>query len=118
MNMKEKIKITCLLLSVSLLIWNCKTSEPKEEKPKEYTIAQFMDIVQINGGSFSPDETKVLINSKGTGIFNAYEIDLKSGEKKQLTTSADNAIFGQSYFPDDDRVIYTGDKGGNEITHI
>jgi dipeptidyl aminopeptidase/acylaminoacyl peptidase len=59
-----------------------------------------------------------MINSKATGIFNAYEIDLKSGEQKQLTSSTDNAIFGQSYFPGDDRVIYTSDKGGNEITHI
>lgn len=85
---------------------------------KRYSIAQFMDIVQIGGGAFSPDESKILINSKATGIFNAYEIDLKTGEQKQLTTSTDNAIFSQSYFPTDDRVIFTSDNGGNEITHI
>ncbi|HEY0739867.1 MAG TPA: S9 family peptidase [Chryseosolibacter sp.] len=59
-----------------------------------------------------------MINSKATGIFNAYEINLATGEQKQLTASTDNAIFAQSYFPGDDRVIYTSDKGGNEITHI
>jgi dipeptidyl aminopeptidase/acylaminoacyl peptidase len=97
---------------------SCSVTQQEEKPKKQYSIAQFMDIVQINGGAFSPDETKVLINSKATGIFNAYEIDLKSGEQKQLTTSSDNAIFGESYFPGDDRVLYTSDKGGNEITHI
>ncbi|MCZ8217522.1 MAG: S9 family peptidase, partial [Cyclobacteriaceae bacterium] len=79
---------------------------------------QFMDIVQISGGAFSPDETKLLISSKATGIFNAYEIDIATGEQKALTSSTDNAVFAQSYFPEDGRVLFTSDKGGNEITHL
>ncbi|HEY5824368.1 MAG TPA: prolyl oligopeptidase family serine peptidase, partial [Cyclobacteriaceae bacterium] len=116
--MKKQIQIICLLVVTALLAWNCKTGEPKETKPKEYTIAQFMDIVQINGGSFSPDDSKILISSKATGIFNAIEVDVKTGEQKALTSSTDNAIYGYSYFPKDDRVVYGSDKGGNEITHI
>ena len=81
-------------------------------------MAQFMDIVQINGGSFSADDSKILINSKSTGIFNAVEIDIKTGEQKPVTSSTDNAIFAQGYFPADNRFIYTSDKGGNEIDHI
>src|SRR4051812_26125392 len=116
--MKAKIQIGFLLFAVSLIAWNCKTGEPKETKPKVYTIAQFMDIVQINGGSFSPDDSKILISSKATGIFNAVEVDVKTGEQKALTNSTDNAIAGYSYFPKDDRIVYGSDKGGNEITHI
>jgi dipeptidyl aminopeptidase/acylaminoacyl peptidase len=116
--MKIRLSILCLLLSVSFLVWNCKTTETTEKPPKQYTIAQFMDIVQINGGSFSPDDSKILISSKATGIFNAVEIDVKTGEQKALTNSTDNAIFGYSYFPKDNRVVYGSDKGGNEITHI
>jgi dipeptidyl aminopeptidase/acylaminoacyl peptidase len=116
--MKIRSQIVCPLVVVCFLLWNCKTSEPREEKPKEYTIAQFMDIVQINGGAFSPDESKILISSKATGIFNAVEIDIKTGEQKALTNSTDNAIFALSYFPKDDRVVYGSDKGGDEITHI
>ena len=86
--------------------------------PKKYTIRQFMDIVQITGGAFSPDESKVLISGKETGIFNAEEIDIQTGEKKALTASTTDAIFGLSYFPTDDRVIYTSDQGGNEINHL
>lgn len=104
-------------LALVLLLLSCSTQKEKPEIPA-YTIAQFMDIVQISGGAFSPDETKLLISSKATGIFNAYEIDIATGEQKALTTSADNAIFAQSYFPEDGRVLFTSDKGGNEITHL
>lgn len=112
-NMKKLIYV----LPILILMGAC-SSKPTEQKPKQYTMAQFMDIVQINGGAFSPDETKILINSKATGIFNAVEIDIKTGEQKPLTNSTDNAIFSQSYFPGDARVVYSSDKGGNEIDHI
>jgi dipeptidyl aminopeptidase/acylaminoacyl peptidase len=110
------VRYSFLLLSI-VLIWSCQ-NQPTEQKAKPYTIAQFMDIVQINGGSFSPDETKIMISSKQTGIFNAFEIDIASGESRQLTSSTDNAVYAYSYFPDDNRVLYGSDKGGNEITHM
>lgn len=115
--MKHTIKALFLL---SLIGMTC--CSPKEEeaiaKPAQYTIEQFMDIENINGGAFSPDESKIMINSQSTGIYNAYEIDIASGERTQLTNSDDNAIFARSYMPDNSGFIYTGDKGGNEITHI
>ena len=48
-----------LFASLSLLLLlagmaACKTKE-SEAPPKLYSMAQFMDIVQINGGAFSPD---------------------------------------------------------------
>lgn len=101
---------------VAILVAACSTT--KETPPKQYTIAQFMDIVPINGGAFSADESKIVYNSRATGIFNAYEIDLKTGQEKQLTSSTSNAIFSQSYFPSDDRMLYTSDNGGNEINHL
>jgi dipeptidyl aminopeptidase/acylaminoacyl peptidase len=106
-------------LALALLLFTAACdNKPKETPPKQYSIAQFMDIVQINGGSFSPDDSKVLISSKETGIFNAVEIDIKTGEQKPLTSSTDNAVFAYSYFPKDNRVLYGSDKGGNEITHL
>ena len=79
---------------------------------------QFMDIISINGGSFSPDEKRILINSRETGIFNAVEIDLATGEQKPLTGSTTDAIQALDYFPEDDRFLFISDKGGNEISHI
>jgi dipeptidyl aminopeptidase/acylaminoacyl peptidase len=109
------MKKVCLAL-IAVLVLGCNV--PKEVTTKQYSVNQFMDIVQINGGSFSADESKIVYNSKATGIFNAYEIDLKTRAEKQLTTSTDNAVFSQSYFPNDDRMLYTSDKGGNEINHL
>lgn len=109
------MKNSILFLAVVALV-SC--GKPSEQKPPQYTMAQFMDIVQINGGAFSPDETKIMINSKETGIFNAVEIDIATGAQKALTASTDNAVFSQSYFPNDNRFVYTSDKGGNEINHL
>ncbi len=107
-----------VLIALLLTAAGCNVPQSENVTKQRYTIAQFMDVVQITGGAFSPDDSKILINTKETGIFNAYEIDIASGEKKQLTNSDDNAIFGQSYFPADDRIVFTSDKGGNEITHL
>ena len=107
-----------ILILLSLLVAACAPKEEQTAKPKQYTMAQFMDVVQIAGGAFSPDESKVLISTKETGIFNAYEIDIATGEKKQLTSSTDNAIFANDYFPNGDRILYSSDSGGNEITHL
>lgn len=108
----------CLIILLLLFVAACAPKKEQPPKPKQYTMTQFMDIVQIAGGAFSPDESKVLFSSKETGIFNAYEIDLASGEKKQLTSSPDNATFALGYFPEGNRILYRADSGGNEITHL
>ena len=105
-----------LAVIVAALALSCGT--PEKKVVKQYSIQQFMDIVQINGGAFSPDDSKVMINSKETGIFNAIAIDIKTGEKTPLTNSLDNAINGLSYFPGDERIVFTSDQGGNEINHL
>ncbi len=107
-----------IIILLSLFVAACAPKKEEPVKTKQYTMAQFMDIVQIAGGAFSPDEKKVLFSSKETGIFNAYEIDIATGEKKQLTNSTDNAIFAEDYFPNGDQILYSADSGGNEITHL
>ena len=108
-----------MIVAIILLIVGCQSNQKEEVKPpKRYTISQFMDVVQITGGSFSPDDSKILISSKATGIFNAVAVDVATGEQTPLTSSTDNAVFADSYFPGDNRIIYEQDKGGNEITHL
>src|ERR1051325_5851006 len=109
---------TRLSILLTFVVAACAPTKEQPGKPKQYTMAQFMDVVQITGGAFSPDESKVLFSSKATGIFNAYEVDLKSGETKQLTHSTDNAIFAEDYFPEGGSILYSSDSGGNEITHL
>jgi len=108
-----------LALYITASIFSCSsTDKVVETKPALYTIEQFMNVERVFGSSFSPDETKILINSKLSGIYNAYEIDIATATKTQLTSSTSNAVFGRSYFPEDERIIFTSDQEGNEISHI
>ena len=74
--------------------------------------------VNSRGLGFSADGARILVNSDATGVFNAYAIDRATGALEALTASDDHAIFAQSYFPVDDRILYTYDEGGNELNHI
>jgi len=85
---------------------------------KKYTIEQFFATTRISGASFSADEKRILFNSDTTGIFNAYAIDAAGGKPVALTQSTTDTTFGVSYFPDDDRFLYTRDKGGDENNHL
>jgi dipeptidyl aminopeptidase/acylaminoacyl peptidase len=77
-----------------------------------------MNNVSYNGGSFSHDDMKILVNSNKSGIFNAYEIPVSGGEPRALTNSTGSSIFAISYFPKDDRILYQQDDNGNEILHL
>ena len=68
--------------------------------------------------TFSPDGQSILITSDQSGVFNAYALPLDAGPARPLTTSEDNAVFAVSWFPDDERILYTYDNGGNELNHI
>jgi dipeptidyl aminopeptidase/acylaminoacyl peptidase len=86
--------------------------------PASYTVEQLYENVQYSGAAWSPDGKKLLVNSNASGIYNAYEIPLTGGEPRPLTTSNINSIFGVSYFPADERILYMSDDGGNELTHV
>lgn len=111
------MRIFIVFFFASLILVSCKTAET-EKPPKLYTIEQFMDVKNIFSAGFSGDESKILIGSNETGIYNVFEINLATGETTQLTSSAKESMFPASYFPNDDRVVFTSDKGGNEIDHI
>jgi len=108
----------CLFI-VLLFIISCKNS--KEEKPisyNTYPIEEFYENTRIGGGSFSNDEKKILVSSDQTGIFNLFEIDIESGEKKQVTFSESESFFAVDYVPNSNDILYSADKGGDEIDHI
>ncbi len=85
---------------------------------RQYTIEQFKNTLAVSGGSFSHDETKLLITTDRTGIRNAFSIPVAGGEMRQLTFSDDNSVFALSYFPEDDRFLCLSDREGNELYHI
>ena len=91
---------------------------PAPRQVKQYTIEQFMDTTRITGSSFSPDETQLLFASNKTGIFNVYTVPATGGAPQQLTRSAKESTYAVSYFPNDSRILYTYDSGGNENSHL
>jgi dipeptidyl aminopeptidase/acylaminoacyl peptidase len=112
--MKKNIIIFILTLFVFSI--GCQKSDYKEVK--QYTIEQFMKTEQIAGFSISYDDKMVAYSGNKSGIFNIYSVPTTGGEPVQLTDSKDNSIFILSYFPKDNRILYSSDKGGNEIDHI
>ena len=84
----------------------------------QYTIEQFYKNTAIGGGSFNNEETKLLVSSNETGIFNVFEIDIVTGEKKQRTNSTEESFFAIDEVPNSNSILYSADKGGNENSHI
>lgn len=109
------MKSLCYSLIVAAIISGCDGSG---SEPKKYSMKQFMDNTEMTGVSFSPDGKKLLVSSQASGIFNAVAIDVETGEQKLLTKSTTDAVFAYSYFPADERFIFSRDKGGNEISHL
>ncbi|TPV32959.1 S9 family peptidase [Paucihalobacter ruber] len=114
-------KVIYLLLGITLMA-SCK-NEPKQSENEvttveSYTIEQLMDNEAVNGGSFSHDNSKLLISSNRTGIFNLYTIPVEGGEFTPVTASDSTSIYAISFFPKDDRILFSADGNGDEINHI
>ena len=104
-------------LSSLLLLWaSCQAPEPK--KIVQYGIDLFFQNTSIRGGYFSSDESKIAYTSDASGIYNIYEVDLSSGETSQRTQSEKESLYVLSYIPDSNALLYSADKGGNEISHL
>jgi dipeptidyl aminopeptidase/acylaminoacyl peptidase len=86
--------------------------------PTQYSVADFYGNVEYTGASFSPDGSRILVSSNRSGVFNAYAIPTAGGDAQPLTSSTGNSVFAISYFPADDRILYTSDQGGNELDHL
>lgn len=90
---------------------------------KAYPVAEFFETTNYRmaasaGHAFSPDGRKILISSDQSGVFNVYALPAAGGAPQPLTDSKTNATFAASYFPADERVLFTADQGGDELNHI
>ena len=81
---------------------------------KRYTSAQFMSIVKTSGLAFSSDENRILFTSDASGSLNAWEVSLKDHTQRQLTHSLTDNIHAVSYFPNDERILISRDRGNRE----
>ncbi|MFQ5792348.1 MAG: TolB family protein [Acidobacteriota bacterium] len=110
-------------LSTVVLWWAlfgvaCVSLETPAPSAPVYDAETFYQTMAIFGASFSHDETRLLITTDASGVFNAYSQPFAGGESRALTRSTTDAIFAVSWFPEDDRFLYTSDQGGNELNHL
>lgn len=113
--MKTKI----LGLVIITLLFSCKEETKRSQREiQQYTIEQFMDNEAVGGGSFSVDESNLLVSSNRSGIYNVYTIPTKGGEMTAITQSDSTSIRAQSYFPNDNRMLLSADGNGDEIDHL
>lgn len=112
------MKKSLLGLCALLMLWSCQQEVADDAPLQQYTIQQFMNNTQIFGASFSPDDSRILVSSDQSGIFNAYSIPVDGSDMQALTTSDDASIFAVSNFPNDNRILYRSDNDGNEIWHL
>ena len=105
---------TLFFFAVLVGLAACSQIEP----PAQYSIEQFYNNTRISGGAFSEDETKLLVSSDETGIFNVFEISIEDATRKQITASETESFFAVDYVPGTGQILYAADKGGNELDHI
>src|SRR5882724_3843163 len=84
---------------------------------KQYDAQTLFKNVAVVAAGFSHDGTKALASLDASGVFNLYAIPTAGGEPQRLTTSTESQ-FAVGYFPADDRLLYTQDTGGNELSHL
>lgn len=111
-----------LIFSSVLLLFLVSCKEEKKEVEKRevatYSIEQFMDNEAVFGGSFSPDNSKLLVTSNRSGILNMYTIPTSGGEFTPVTESDSSSVYAISYFPGDERILFRMDDNGDEVYKI
>ncbi|MEM9530433.1 MAG: alpha/beta fold hydrolase [Pseudomonadota bacterium] len=131
--MTSRIHVLCLLLC-TVILGSCSESEPPAESASEaveapaaaipkYSAEAFFNTISYGmasatGFAFSPDGSKILISADFTGIYNVYALPVDGAEPVALTESDDSGRFAVSWFPSDERVLFTFDGNGDELSHV
>lgn len=110
-----------ILLSALIILASCKKDAKEADIAldlKQYTIEQIMDNETVFGGNFSWDNSKSLVTSNRSGIYNMYIVSTKDGTFTPITASDSSSVRGISFFPKDDRLLFNMDNNGDEINHV
>lgn len=123
-----RMKIAAILLASTVFTIGTATmahaqSATAPAQPVRYTAQQFYQTTSYgmasgDGIAFSADGRNLLISSDRSGVFNVYALPVAGGDPVQITRSTTNATTALSYFPNDDRILFTADGGGNELNHV
>jgi dipeptidyl aminopeptidase/acylaminoacyl peptidase len=116
--MKKKHLGFCIAIFLFSCKEDVKNTDIVKKEVKQYSIEQFMDNEAIGGGSFSYDNSQLLISSNRSGIYNAFTVSTEGGEMTAITQSDSTSVFGNAFFPEDNRILLSADGNGDEIDHL
>lgn len=111
-------KLTIISFIGILMLFSCKQNSEQARMPKQYSIEQLYENETAWGAGFNPDESRILINSNKSGIFNLYELNIIDTTTQPLTQSTKESFFAVDYLPGSSRFIYSADQGGDENSHL
>lgn len=83
-----------------------------------YTIEQILDLYGIFRLCLSHDASRALISADISGVYQAWSFAThETGEPRQLTEGAES-VWVEGCFPADERLLFTSDRTGDELTHL
>src|SRR5262245_19938268 len=116
------MRVDLLAVWFAVFLSACSASHeaaaPAPPPVPRYSVADLYKNSEFLGASFSADGSKILVSSNSSGVWNAFAIPTEGGHPAPLTSSTTDSIFAAGYFPNDGRILYTSDKGGNELSHL
>ncbi|MCU0390708.1 MAG: S9 family peptidase [Thermoflexibacter sp.] len=110
----------CILAILSILTLACTPNALDKgsfTKNKQYAVEDFYNTPYLKKPTFSANGEKILISTNKNGIFNVYALLLKDGKLSAMTDYATNAAYGISYFPEDERILYSLELS-LDVSHI
>ncbi len=111
----------CLLGIIAVLMLACNPNTLDKgtatSKHKIYTAEDFFSTPYLKKPIFSPDGKKILLSTNKNGTFDVFELAIATGELTQLTDYNSKSAYGISYFPKDNRFLYSLDLG-LDVSHI
>lgn len=110
-----------ILFAGFLIGFFASCNHPQEQTarmPRQYTIEQLYNNKAVGVAGFNSDESKILIHSNTSGIFNVSELTIADTVTQPLTTSKKESFFAVDYLPGSSKFIYSADQGGNENAHL
>lgn len=120
--MKKQLAVLLLALnalhsSAQLIPTSLKNTESYKPIFQMYSAKDFYDTTRYYGSKISFDGQHVLITSDEKGSFDLYKININTKEQILLQEST-NSLYPITWFPNDQRFLFTQDNNGDEAYHL
>lgn len=117
--------ILALLMQCSMPVALAQATGIKTALPghRSYSAADFFHTVNVQlpvpgGLAFSPDGKFLLTGSDSSGLPGLQLLTIADGHVRAIAVDRREAVRPVSFFPFDGRLLFSSDRGGNELTHI